>query len=259
MERKNPGLHKETVRLNRYLAMAGIGSRRKNDDLILSGAVKVNGRVVQILGIQVQVGKDKISINGELVNLEEKLVYILLNKPKDTITTTSDEKGRTTVMKYVRVKERVFPVGRLDRNTTGVLLFTNDGDLANALIHPKFEIEKMYRVTLDRQVNDEDLKKLRKGVRLEDGPAKASTAEMIEGSKRKKVLLTLREGRNREVRRMFEVIGHDVRQLDRVSFAGLTPLGLPRGSSRYLTRSEVNNLKKLTGAISRKEIDEISS
>ena len=118
---------------------------------------------------------------------------------------------------------------------------------------------RRHRVTLDRQVNDEDLKKLRKGVRLEDGPAKASTAEMIEGSKRKKVLLMLREGRNREVRRMFEVIGHDVRQLDRVSFAGLTPLGLPRGSSRYLTRSEVNNLKKLTGAISRKEIDEISS
>jgi len=239
--------------------MAGIGSRRKNDDLILSGAVKVNGHVVSELGIQVKVGKDKISINGELVNLEEKLVYILMNKPKDAITTLSDEKGRTTVMKYLRVKERIFPVGRLDRNTTGVLLFTNDGDLANALIHPKFEIEKMYRVTLDRQVNDEDLKKLRKGVRLEDGNAKVNTAEIILGTKRKKVLLTLREGRNREVRRMFEAIGHDVRQLDRVSFAGLTTLGIPRGSSRNLTRSEVEGLKRLTGTISRKEIDEISS
>jgi 23S rRNA pseudouridine2605 synthase len=259
MERKDSRVHQETVRLNRYLAMAGIGSRRKNDDLILSGTVKVNGHVVQELGTQVRIGKDKVSIQGELVNIEEKLVYILLNKPKDTITTTSDEKGRTTVMKYVRVKERIFPVGRLDRNTTGVLLFTNDGDLANGLIHPKFEIEKMYRVTLDRQVSDEDLKNLRKGVRLSDGPAKASTAELIDGSKRKKVLLTLREGRNREVRRMFEVIGHDVRQLDRVSFAGLTPLGLPRGASRYLTRSEINYLKKLTGSISRKEIDEISS
>jgi 23S rRNA pseudouridine2605 synthase len=259
MERKDPGLHQETVRLNRFLAMAGIGSRRKNDDLILSGVVKVNGRVVQELGVQVRIGKDKVSVQGELVNLEEKLVYILLNKPKDTITTTSDEKGRTTVMKYVRVKERIFPIGRLDRNTTGVLLFTNDGDLANALIHPKFEIEKMYRVTLERQVTDEDLKKLRKGIYLEDGPAKASTAEMIDGSKRKKVLLTLREGRNREVRRMFEALGYDVRQLDRVSFAGLTPLGLPRGASRYLTHSEVNYLKRLTGTKSRKEIDEISS
>lgn len=259
MERKNSGIHKETVRLNRYLAMAGVGSRRKNDDLILSGAVKVNGHIVRELGTQVRVGKDRISVNGELVNLEEKLVYILLNKPKDTITTMNDEKGRTTVMKYIRAKERIYPVGRLDRNTTGVLLFTNDGDLANALIHPKFEIEKMYRVTLDRQVTDEDLKKLRKGVRLEDGQAKANTAEIILGSKRKKVLLTLREGRNREVRRMFEVVGHDVRQLDRVSFAGLTTLGLTRGSSRNLTRSEIEGLKKLTGIKSRKEIDEISS
>jgi len=259
MERKNSGIHKETVRLNRYLAMAGVGSRRKNDDLILSGAVKVNGHIVRELGTQVRVGKDRISVNGELVNLEEKLVYILLNKPKDTITTMNDEKGRTTVMKYIRAKERIYPVGRLDRNTTGVLLFTNDGDLANALIHPKFEIEKMYRVTLDRQVTDEDLKKLRKGVRLEDGQAKANTAEIILGSKRKKVLLTLREGRNREVRRMFEAVGHDVRQLDRVSFAGLTTLGLTRGSSRNLTRSEIEGLKKLTGIKSRKEIDEISS
>jgi 23S rRNA pseudouridine2605 synthase len=259
MERKDSESHQETVRLNRYLAMAGIGSRRKNDELILSGAVKVNGRVSQKLGVQVRVGRDKITINGELINLEEKLVYILLNKPKDTITTTSDEKGRTTVMKYVRVKERIFPIGRLDRNTTGVLLFTNDGDLANALIHPKFEIEKMYRVTLDRQINNDDLAKLRKGVHLEDGQAKAITAEMIAGSKRKKVLLTIHEGRNREVRRMFEAIGHDVKQLDRVSFAGLTPLGLPRGASRYLTQNEVNYLKKLTGKTSRKEIDEISS
>jgi 23S rRNA pseudouridine2605 synthase len=259
MERKNPGLHKETVRLNRYLAMAGIGSRRKNDDLILSGAVKVNGRAVMELGTQVRVGRDKISVNGELINLEEKLVYILMNKPKDAITTMSDEKGRTTVMKYLRVKERIYPVGRLDRNTTGVLLFTNDGDLANALIHPKFEIEKLYRVTLDKQVSDEDLKKLRKGVRLEDGLAKANTAEIIIGSKRKKVLLTLREGRNHEVRRMFEAVGHDVRQLDRVAFAGLTTLGVPRGGSRNLTRGEVEGLKKLTGTISRKEIDEISA
>ena len=259
MERQDSGIHQETVRLNRYLAMAGIGSRRKNDELILSGAVKINGKLVKELGVQVHVGKDKISVHGELVNLEEKLVYIIFNKPKDTITTMSDEKGRTTVMKYVHVKQRIYPVGRLDRNTTGVLLFTNDGDLANALIHPKFEVEKLYRVTLDRQVSDEDLRKLRKGVRLEDGLAKVQSAEIIDGSKRKKILLALHEGRNREIRRIFEVIGYDVRQLDRVSFAGLTPLGLPRGNWRFLNRNEINYLKKLAGSTSRKEIDEIYS
>jgi 23S rRNA pseudouridine2605 synthase len=259
MERKDTGVHQETVRLNRYLAMAGIGSRRKNDDLIRSGAVKINGHTVQDMGVQVRIGRDKISIDGKPVNLEEKLVYILLNKPKDAITTMSDEKGRNTVMDYVHVKQRVFPVGRLDRNTTGVLFLTNDGNLANALIHPKFEIEKLYRVTIDRQVSDEDLRKLRKGVRLEDGPASVESAEIIQGSKRKKVLITIREGRNREVRRLFEAIGYDVRQLDRVSFAGLTPLGLPRGSWRFLTRGEIDYLKKITGSISRKEIDEVSS
>jgi len=259
MERKNTGIHQETVRLNRYLAMAGIGSRRKNDELILSGAVKFNGKVVKELGVQVRVGKDRVSINNELINLEEKLVYIIFNKPKDTITTLSDEKGRATVMKYVHVKQRIYPIGRLDRNTTGVLLFTNDGDLANALIHPKFEIEKMYCVTLDRQISDEDLKKLRKGIKLEDGVAKAESVGIIEGSKRRKMVLTLHEGRNREIRRMFEVIGYDVRQLDRVSFAGLTTLGIPRGDWRFLSQAEVNYLKKLTGTKSRKEIDEIST
>jgi 23S rRNA pseudouridine2605 synthase len=259
MERKNKKLNQETVRLNRYIAMAGVGSRRKNDDLILSGVVKVNGRVVRELGSQVNIGKDLISVNGRLVNLEEKLVYIILNKPKDTITTMSDERGRNTVMNYVQVKQRVFPVGRLDRNTTGVLLFTNDGDLANALIHPKHEIEKVYRVTLDSQVNDDDLRKLRKGIGLSDGSAKALYAETISGSKRKKVLVSLCEGRNREIRRMFEAIGYDVHQLDRISFAGLTSVGLPRGGWRFLTKSEVDYLKKIAGSTSRKEIDEICS
>jgi 23S rRNA pseudouridine2605 synthase len=259
VERKDSGIHQETVRLNRYLAMAGIGSRRKNDELILSGVVKVNGKLVKELGVQVRVGKDKVAIQDELVNLEEKLVYIIFNKPKDTITTMSDEKGRTTVMNFIHVKQRIYPIGRLDRNTTGVLLFTNDGDLANALIHPKFEIEKLYRVTLDRQVSDEDLKKLRKGVILDDGLAKVKSAVIIDGSKRRKVLLALHEGRNREIRRIFEVIGYDVRQLDRVSFAGLTPFGLPRGHWRFLNRTEIDYLKKLTGSTSRKEIDEIYS
>jgi 23S rRNA pseudouridine2605 synthase len=259
MERKNKNLNQEIVRLNRYLAMAGIGSRRKNDDLIRSGVVKVNGHTVLELGTQVIVGKDQVAVSGKLINLEERLVYIVLNKPKDAITTTSDERGRNTVMNYVRVKQRVFPVGRLDRNSTGVLLFTNDGDLANALTHPKHEIEKMYRVTLDNQVTDEVLRKLRKGVKLDDGLAKAKYTEMIPGSKHKKVLVSICEGKNREIRRMFEIMGYDVRQLDRISFAGLTSSGLPRGDWRFLTKSEVDYLKKLTGSTTRKEIDEISS
>ena len=239
--------------------MAGIGSRRKNDELIAAGAVQVNGRVVRELGSQVRPGKDRVAVNGQPVHIQEKLVYILLNKPKDAITTMSDERDRTTVMNYVRVRQRVYPVGRLDRNTTGVLLFTNDGDLANALIHPKFEIEKMYRVTLDRPVAGEDVKKLRTGVRLEDGVAKTGIAEIVRGTGGKKMLLTLHEGKNREVRRIFEAIGYDVRQLDRVSFAGLTASGLPRGSWRFLSRSEVAALKEMSGTAGRKEFDEISS
>jgi 23S rRNA pseudouridine2605 synthase len=227
--------------------MAGIGSRRKNDELIRSGAVKINGRVVTELGTKVVLSKDRVSMNGTIVSIEEKNVYILLNKPKDVITTMNDERGRETVMNYVRTKYRVFPVGRLDRNTTGVLLFTNDGEFANALIHPKFEIERVYRVTVDKTMQDDDLKKLKKGIHLEDGLAKAQTVEIVEGSKRKKILIVIREGRNREVRRMFEVLDYDVRQLDRVAFAGLTTLGVPRGKCRMLSYPEVKDLKKYLG------------
>lgn len=247
MERKNSRIHSEALRLNRFLAMAGIASRRKSDELILSGAVRLNGKVVTELGTKVDPEHDSVTVHGKPVALVEKKIYILMNKPKDAITTMSDEKGRTTVMDFLKTKYRVFPVGRLDRNTTGVLLFTNDGDFANALLHPRYEIEKMYRVTLDKQITDADLKKLRKGIELSDGPAKAKMAEVIEGSKRKKVLVTLSEGRNREVRRMFEALGYDVRQLDRVSFAGLTPLGVPRGKWRFLTQTEVRQLKELVG------------
>ena len=247
MERENTRIHQETVRLNRFLAMAGVGSRRKNDELILSGAVKINGRVVTELGTKVILSKDRVSMNGTIVSIEEKNVYLLLNKPKDVITTMNDERGRLTVMNYVRTKYRVFPVGQLDRNTTGVLLFTNDGEFANALIHPKFEIERVYRVTIDRTMQDDDLRKLKKGIRLEDGLARAQTAEIVEGSKRKKILLVLREGRNREVRRMFEAIEYDVRQLDRVAFAGLTTLGVPRGKCRILSYPEVKDLKRYLG------------
>jgi 23S rRNA pseudouridine2605 synthase len=246
MERKDSRLHPKTVRLNRFLAMAGVGSRRKNDELIRSGVVRINGKPVAELGVQVNLHKDQVTVSGKTVSPEQRLLYVILNKPKDAITTLSDEKGRTTVMKYVNIHQRVYPIGRLDRNTTGVLLFTNDGDLAQALMHPKGEIERMYRVTLDKQIEDKDLKKLRKGVKLEDGPAIPKEVEIIQGSKRTKVLITMMEGRNREVRRMFEVLGCEVKGLDRVSFAGLTPLGLPRGAWRFMTREEIRRLKRLT-------------
>jgi 23S rRNA pseudouridine2605 synthase len=244
LERKNSRVHQEVIRLNKYIAMAGVASRRASDELIQTGAVQVNGVVVTELGSKVIPSRDRVFVRGEEVTIEEKKVYIVLNKPKDAITTLSDEKGRTTVMQFVRVKQRVDPIGRLDRNSTGVLLFTNDGEFANALMHPKLEVEKIYRVTVDKPMTRQDLTKLKRGVGLADGLAAADEVEFIDGGARKKILVALHEGRNREVRRMFEAIKFDVRQLDRVSFAGITPLGLPRGEWRHLHRTEVDSLKK---------------
>jgi len=223
--------------------MAGVGSRRSNDELITSGAVKVNGKKITALGSKVNPERDIVTVHGNVVNIGRHNVYILLNKPKDCITTLSDEKDRTTVLDYVRVKHRVFPVGRLDRNTTGTLLLTDDGDLTNSLIHPRYEVEKVYRVALDKPLEGGHLGQLKRGVRLEDGMARVSDAEFVEGSKRTKILVSIHEGRNREVRRLFEALGYDVKYLDRVSFAGLTYSGLQRGEWRYLTNEEVRYLK----------------
>ena len=249
VQRDDSGLHQESIRLNKFLALAGIGSRRSNDELILSGAVKVNGRVIVELGVKVNPRRDKVTVRGNQVFLTQKQVYFVLNKPKDTITTVKDERGRPTVMDYVRAKERVYPVGRLDRNTTGVLLFTNDGELANALMHPKFEIEKVYHVRLEKGISDEDFRKLRTGVELEDGLAKANFVEAIPKSRRTELFVAIHEGRNREVRRMFETLGYDVKKLDRVSFAGITTEGLPRGKFRKLNGKEVEHLKKVVGLL----------
>jgi len=233
--------------LNRFLALAGVGSRRKSDELIKEGRVRINGTPVGELGVQVDPARDHVTVDGKPVSPERRHIYILLNKPKDAITTLHDERGRRTVMEYVKIHRRVFPVGRLDRNTTGVLLLTSDGDLAQGLMHPQHEIERVYRVTLDRPVTDEDMRKLRRGISLEDGPARAKSADIIQGSKRKKVLIILQEGRNREVRRLFEAVGYDVRQLDRVGFAGITPLGLTRGQWRFLSRDEIKYLRRVAG------------
>jgi 23S rRNA pseudouridine2605 synthase len=247
VEREDSRVHQEAIRLNRFLALAGVGSRRKNDELILSGVVKVNGKIIRELGVKVDPFKDRVTVQGQIVALQRKVHYILFNKPKDCITTVSDERGRVTVMDYVKMRDRIFPVGRLDRNTTGVLLLTNDGELAQALTHPKHGIERVYRVRLDRGIADEHFSRLKRGVRLEDGMAKPHETGIIPGTKRTEIFIALMEGRNREVRRMVEALGYEVEALERVSFAGLTTQGLTRGGWRGLTKIEVRHLKRQAG------------
>lgn len=235
------------IRLNRYLAQAGVGSRREADELIAAGAVTVNGKVVTELGTKVH-PTDKVHFGGQRLSLEQ-LRYVLLNKPKDTITTTDDPRERHTVMSLVAKAgpERLYPVGRLDRNTTGVLLLTNDGDLAKKLTHPSYGAEKLYHATLDRSITVEDLHRLVEGVMLDDGPAQADEASFVGDSKRE-VGLKIHMGRNRVVRRMFEALGAEVVKLDRVMFAGLTKKDLQRGRWRHLSEKEVVWLKQIKPA-----------
>jgi 23S rRNA pseudouridine2605 synthase len=233
------------IRLNRYLAHSGIGSRREADELIRAGVVKVNGEIVTELGVKVKPGKDIVHVEDQKMSMEVKR-YVLLNKPKDTITTTDDPQDRKTVMGLVAdaCEEQIFPVGRLDRNTSGLLLFTNDGDLANRLTHPRYGIEKLYHATLDRNVSVDDLHRLTEGVRLDDGPAQADEVSYV-GDSKNEVGVRIHSGRNRVVRRMFESLGYDVVKLDRVLFAGLTKKDLPRGRWRHLTEAEVSLLKRV--------------
>lgn len=235
------------VRLNKYLSTAGIASRRKADQMIEDGKVTVNGKVVMSLGVKVDPSKDKIFVNEKQVVLLDDPVYIVLNKPNDAITTSSDERGRTTVMEYVRVKERVFPVGRLDRKTTGVLLFTNDGEFANRMMHPKFEVKKAYKVTLDKGLVPQDAEKISLGIRLSDGKTKPSEIFSIPGGKNKVIGVIIHEGRNRQIHRMFEALGYVIEKLDRVAYADITYDGLPRGKFRYLTNNEIRKLKGIAG------------
>ena len=247
METQSARNHQEALRLNRYLALAGVGSRRKNDELILSGAVRVNGRVVKELGTRIDPSRDRVSVNGKAVQPATKYVYILFNKPRDCITTLSDEKGRTSVLDYVKVRQRVVPVGRLDRNTTGVLLLTNDGELTHALTHPAFGVTKEYQVRLDKGLTEEAVRRMRKGVRLEDGMARAEAMREVPGTHRTEVLIVVGEGRNRMVRRMFEALGYTVKRLERVAFAGMTSAGLGRGKWRHLSSREIAHLRTAAG------------
>lgn len=233
----------EPIRLNKFLANAGICSRREADEFIQAGVVKVNGVVMNELGTKIH-RNDAVLFHDQPVKLESK-VYVLLNKPKDCVTTSDDPQGRLTVMDIVRsaCTERIYPVGRLDRNTTGVMLLTNDGDLASKLTHPKFIKKKIYHVWTDKDVKEEDMQKIADGIELEDGPIHADAVSYATDTDKNQVGIEIHSGRNRIVRRMFEALGYRVIKLDRVYFAGLTKKNLPRGRWRYLTQQEVNILR----------------
>ena len=233
----------EPIRLNKYLANAGVCSRREADEFIEAGVVKVNGEIVTELGTKVK-RSDTVLFHDQLVNIEKK-VYILLNKPKDCVTTSDDPQNRKTVMDIVKgaCRERIYPVGRLDRNTTGVLLLTNDGELATKLTHPQFLKKKIYHVFLDKNVTAADMRQIADGIELEDGEIHADAVEYASETDRKQVGIEIHSGRNRIVRRIFEHLGYKVIKLDRVYFAGLTKKNVRRGDWRFLTEKEVNMLK----------------
>lgn len=232
------------VRLNKYLSNAGVASRREADTLIQSGVVKVNGVVVDQLGHKIN-PNDRVTYGDAPVRSERK-VYLLLNKPKDYITTTDDPQERKTVMELIAkaCKERVYPVGRLDRNTTGLLLFTNDGELTTKLMHPKFNIKKIYHVSLNKGLKPDDFHAITEGIELEDGMIKADDLAFV-GEGKKEIGIEIHSGRNRIVRRIFEHLGYDVLKLDRVAFAGLTKKDLPRGKHRFLTAKEIGFLQMI--------------
>ena len=238
-------VEKDTIRLNKYIANSGICSRREADELITQGLVEVNGKVVTEMGYQVQ-KTDRVVFDGQSIT-PEKPVYVLLNKPKGYISTTKDEKARKTVMDLVANASpyRLFPVGRLDRQTTGLILLTNDGHLTKKLTHPSFGVKKIYHVTLDRKLSVEDLRTIAEGVRLEEGVAEVDSISYIEGKPKNEVGIEIHIGWNRVVRRIFKKMGYEVEALDRVIFAGLTKKNIKRGHWRILTEMEVNNLKML--------------
>lgn len=236
----------DEIRLNRYVANAGICSRRQADTYIAAGNVSVNGKVITEMGYKVK-HSDDVRFDGQKLNPEKK-EYFLLNKPKNFITTTSDEKGRRTVMELISKASnaRLLPVGRLDRDTTGLLLFTNDGNLAKKLTHPKHGVRKIYHVHLNKNLALSDFHKIETGLELNDGLVKVDRISFVQDTSKKEVGLEIHSGRNRIVRRIFEHLGYEVIKLDRVVFAGLTKKDLPRGYWRHLTPQEIINLKMIS-------------
>ncbi len=236
----------EGMRINKYIAHTGYCSRRDADDLVEAGRVEVDGEVVLEHGTRVHEGQT-VTVDGEVVTLRA-LEHILLNKPKDTISTTDDQKDRQTVLDVVGVPEDnpsgLFPVGRLDRNTTGVLIITNDGDLAHRLMHPRYEVSKIYYVRTQKAVKPHQIDSLRKGVELEDGPASADQVTYLDPNSKTDIALEIHEGRNRQIRRMMETLGHDIVQLERAKYGTLTTGDLKRGEWRRLTYEEVDELRQ---------------
>ncbi len=235
----------DEIRLNKYIANSGICSRREADTFIKSGSATVNGKIITEMGFKVKLD-DEVRFDGALISPEAKR-YVLLNKPKNYITTMDDERGRKTVMELIRTaaKERIYPVGRLDRQTTGLLLFTNDGELAKKLTHPKHQVKKLYHVTLDKNLTMRDLNKIGENFVLEGKMVFVDHISYIENKPKHEIGIEIHSGRNRIVRRIFEHFGYKVSKLDRVIFAGLTKKNLSRGVWRHLTQQEVNNLKMI--------------
>jgi len=234
---------KGLIRLNKYIASTGLCSRREADELIRAGLIAVNDKPVTDMGVKITVS-DSVKYNGERIR-EERKVYILLNKPKDYVTTVEDPHAKKTVLDLVRgaCRERIYPVGRLDRQTTGVLLLTNDGEMTKRLTHPKFNKLKTYHVQLNKSLTQHDLDLIRSGITLEDGPIKADSAEYSHPTDKTQVGIEIHSGRNHIVKRIFEHLGYDVMKLDRVYFAGLTKKNLRRGEWRFLTEKEISMLK----------------
>jgi len=232
------------MRLNKYIAHAGICSRRKAADFVKAGHVKVNGKVETNPAYEVD-KKDQIQFDNKVVKIEKKKVYILMNKPKNTLTTVTDDRGRRTVLDIVskRVTQRVYPVGRLDRNTTGLLLLTNDGDLAKKLSHPSHGVKKIYHIILDRNLLPSDLDKIQRGIELDDGLAEVDSAKYVPNAPKSEVLIELHSGKNRIIRRIFEHLDYSVAKLDRIYLGGLTKKDIPRGWFRPLTEKEIIMLK----------------
>lgn len=233
------------MKLNKYIAHSGLCSRRKAAELVKAGDIKVNGEVNINPATEIS-ESDIVTYDDKDLAVEEEKVYLLMNKPKNVVTTLSDERDRTTVLDIIRgekITQRIYPVGRLDRNTTGLLLLTNDGDLAKKLSHPSHKVKKIYEVTLDKEVSDEDVERIARGLKLDDGIAPVDGVSHIKGMSKNLVGIEIHIGRNRIVRRIFEHLGYEVIKLDRVYYAGLTKKDLPRGWNRRLTEQEIIMLK----------------
>jgi 23S rRNA pseudouridine2605 synthase len=242
------------IRLNKFLATAGIASRRKCDDIILAGRVKVNGKIITQLGTRIDDSTDTVICDDKEIRLKSEFIYIILNKPKGVITTAEDQFQRRTVLDLLPIDTRLFPVGRLDADSTGLLLLTNDGNLSNSLVHPRFKVKKVYHVLLNKRIKPLALYKIEHGIMLEDKmtqPCNAKEIRVVDNCSLLEIIIS--EGRNRQIRKMLAILGYDVEELDRISFGPLTLSGLRRGEWRFLNASEITRVKKISSIESKND------